>query len=234
MRVSLVIAAVALTASASGAQAFFEMFFRGPARAAPPPVRSYADPNVDVRRSEPRPRRDRSRQSSGGVVYCVRLCDGRHFPINFRGGGPELCKALCPASPTATFRGSSIADAVSSDGKRYSDIPNAFVYRERLIDGCTCNGKSPLGLARQDIDDDESLQRGDILATDEGFKSYRGDTRRSADFVPLNMKDLPKSMRSRLAETGIQPDTVAGMPIETTGVAATAERSTDGARQVSR
>jgi hypothetical protein len=232
-RGSVVLAAAALIGFGDPAQAFFEMFFRGPARSAPS-VRSYADPGADARRSAPRrERRTRTRAAaSDSIVYCVRLCDGRHFPINFRGGGPDLCKALCPASPTETFSGTSIAEARSSGGKRYSDIPNAFVYRERLVDDCTCNGKSPLGLARQDIADDESLRRGDILATQQGFMSYRGDTRRHADFVPLNMKKLPRAMK-KLADTGIRPEPVVVAPVETTGMAS-AGRYAEGGDRASR
>lgn len=228
-----VLAAVALVAFGGPAQAFFDMFFRGHVRTAPS-VRSYADPNGDARRVPGHERRDRSRTTaSGDVVYCVRLCDGRHFPINFRGGGPELCKALCPASPTQTFSGRSIADAHSADGKRYSDIPSAFVYRQRLVDDCTCNGKSPFGLARQDIAEDESLRRGDILATQQGFMSYRGDTRRYADFEPLNVKTLPPGLRKKLADTGIQSEPVVVAPVETTGVASAgryAERGDQASR----
>ena len=232
-RGSLVVAAVALIGFVSPAQAFFEMFFGGHMRSAPS-MRSYADPNFDARGSAPRrERRDRSRATgSGSIVYCVRMCDGRHFPINFRGGGPDLCKALCPASPTETFSGSSIAEARSADGKRYSDIPNAFVYRERLIGDCTCNGRSPLGLARQDIADDESLRRGDILATQQGFMSYRGDTRRHADFVPLNMKTLPRAMK-KLADTGIQREPVAVAATETTGMASAGDYA-EGSDRASR
>lgn len=231
-RGSFVLVAVALIVSGGPAQAFFDMFFHGQPRTAPPSVRSYADPNFDARSADPRrERRDRIRATgSGGVVYCVRLCDGRHFPINFRGGGPELCKAFCPASPTKTFSGSSIAEARSADGKRYTDIPNAFLYRERLVSDCTCNGNSPLGLARQDIAEDESLRRGDILATQQGFMSYRGDTRRHADFVPLDLKKAPKDVR-RLADTGIQREPAVSAPVETTG---TAGRYVERGDQVSR
>ncbi len=172
------------------------------------------------------------RTGSGSVIYCVRLCDGRHFPINFRGGGPELCKALCPASPTKTFSGGSIAESRSADGKLYTEIPNAFVYRERLVSDCTCNGKSPLGLVRQDISEDESLRRGDILATHRGFMSYRGDTRRHADFVPLDMKKLPSGLR-KLADTGIQREPVVSAPVETTGMSSAgryAERGDQASR----
>jgi hypothetical protein len=214
--------------SGSAAPAFFDMFFRGQAPSAPS-ARPYADPNADIRRSAPRHERRNAAPASrpGGTTYCVRLCDGRHFPMNFQGGGPELCKAMCPASPTQVFSGSSIAEAYSPAGKRYSDIPNAFLYRDRLVEDCTCNGKSPLGLARLDIVKDDSLRQGDILATLHGFMAYRGNTRRYADFIPLDMKQLPKAARDRLAETAILPEPVARAPAETTG-SAPASREPDG------
>ena len=227
------LAATLLALSGGGAQAFFDMFFRGYAPSAPPAARSYANPHFDGRRAAPRRERRERAKRPGGIVYCVRLCDGRHFPMNFRGGGPELCKALCPASPTKVFSGASIAEAVSTDGKPYSEIPNAFVYRARLVEDCTCNGRNPLGLARQTIENDESLRRGDILATKQGFVSYRGDTRRVADFVPLDMKKLPKRIRSRLAKTAIQPRPQVRAPAETTGVAP-AGRYVDGGHHTAR
>ncbi|MGE3987957.1 DUF2865 domain-containing protein [Pseudorhodoplanes sp.] len=201
----------------SFAQAFFDLFFRH-ARPAPPQVRSYADPSHDNR--DPVSRRGGNREGRGGsVAYCVRLCDGRYFPINYRGGGPELCSSLCPASPTQVFSGDSIDRARSDDGKRYSEIPNAYLYREKLVPGCGCAAGKPLGLARQDIEDDPTLRKGDILATKNGFMSYRGHTRRYADFEPLNINKLPKAQRRRLSETGIQPAPVSHAPAETTGMA---------------
>jgi hypothetical protein len=79
----------------------------------------------------------------GGQAWCVRGCDGRYFPVN----GPdnqsreESCHSFCPASETRLVYGSDIDNAVSDNGKSYSELPNAFRYRSEIVAGCTCNGK---------------------------------------------------------------------------------------------
>jgi hypothetical protein len=197
------------------AQSFFDLIFGGPARRENPAstTRSYADPNADprsLRRSERHTRKkERSLSDSigSGRAYCVRLCDGRYFPIHYRGGSAatELCKAFCPASPTKIFAGSLLRDAVSPDGKRYSEIPNAFVYREKLIPDCTCDGKSPGGLAQQNTEADPTLQSGDIVVTDTGLKAVRGESRQPAEFTPIDRAALPPALRKQLSVTRIQP-----------------------------
>src|SRR5437588_6069107 len=66
-------------ASTAEAGGFFDALFGG--FSAPRPVaRAYADPSADVRteRSEaPAP----APSSSGRRTFCVRLCDGRFFPL---------------------------------------------------------------------------------------------------------------------------------------------------------
>ena len=164
---------------------------------------SYADPNHD-RQSE---RRSRGGHIGGGVAYCVRLCDGRHFPISNRGGNAaEVCKSFCPASPTKVFSGGGIENAYSSDGKRYSDIPNAFVYRAKLVPDCTCDGKSAFGLASVPIEDDATLRSGDIVATNTGLTVYNGrDPHEKSAFTPIASANLSKSLRSQLADVKVTP-----------------------------
>jgi hypothetical protein len=133
---------------------------------------------------------------SGGQAYCVRSCDGRYFPIAATGGESraETCNSFCPASKTEVVYGSSIDDAATAKGKAYSELPNAFRYRKELVAGCTCNGKDPTGLARIKIEDDPTLQRGDIVAGADGLL-VAGRDRRSAS---LNLSPLPDAMRARL------------------------------------
>jgi Protein of unknown function (DUF2865) len=67
---------------------------------------------------------------SGGqyTSYCVRLCDGRYFPLHHNSN--TICEALCPATKTEIFSGSEIAQATAADGSPYQKLANAFVYRE--------------------------------------------------------------------------------------------------------
>jgi hypothetical protein len=83
----------------------------------------------------------------------------------------QLCNAFCPAAKTQVFNGSQIDHAYAGNGARYADIDNAFVYREKIVDGCTCNGKDSFGLARIDINADPTLRPGDIVATGDNVKA---------------------------------------------------------------
>src|SRR3982075_2395611 len=102
----------------------------------------------------------------GGQAYCVRTCDGRYFPISAGDGESRAasCNSFCPASETKIVYGSSIDHAATETGKPYSELPNAFRYRNELVAGCTCNGKDQLGLTPVKIEDDPTLRKGDIVA----------------------------------------------------------------------
>ncbi|MGZ3283529.1 MAG: DUF2865 domain-containing protein, partial [Xanthobacteraceae bacterium] len=96
--------------------------------------------------------------------------DFRFIRERHEGTAPEqTCSSFCPASRTKIYHGSSIEQAVATDGKRYADLSTAFVYREKLIEGCTCNGKSAFGLVSTSVQDDPTLRAGDIVATNSGL-----------------------------------------------------------------
>ena len=179
------VAATALVAlmfagAPASAQGLFDMLFGG----APRPPRGYVPPQGSAY-SDPSNPSDRqvygpggpSPAASGGtgraVSYCVRLCDGRYFPIQRHANANpvQLCNAFCPAAKTQVFNGSQIDHAYASNGARYADIDNAFVYREKIVDNCTCNGKDSFGLARIDINADPTLRQGDIVATGDNVKA---------------------------------------------------------------
>ena len=132
-------------------------FGENPAVEFPPRARATPRPNVHV-------------EASG--AYCVRTCDGRYFPApaGDQQSRAEGCKNLCPASETKVFSGSSIDSASSKDGRRYSALPNAFLYRKELVAGCTCNGKDVVGLASIKPGEDKTLRRGDIIANETGLE----------------------------------------------------------------
>ncbi len=101
------------------------------------------------------------------LAYCVRVCDGRFFPVKRHGGvtPSQACSSFCPASQTKIYHGSSIDHAVGQDGKRYAELSTAFVYREKIVAGCTCNGKDAFGLVNTSVENDPTLRPGDIVAT---------------------------------------------------------------------
>jgi len=133
----------------------------------------------------------------GGQAYCVRTCDGRYFPITAGDGQSRAasCNNFCPASETKVVYGTSIDHAVTESGKSYSELPNAFRYRNEIVAGCTCNGKDQIGLAPVRIEDDPTLRKGDIIASGGGLMvAGRGAEKRGAS---LNMSPVPQSVSSR-------------------------------------
>ena len=139
-----------------------------------PHVSAYSDPGpVMQERYGPASTPSISGGTGRYVAYCVRLCDGRHFPMQRHSNATsvQLCNAFCPAAKTQVFNGSAIDHAVAPNGARYADLDNAFVYREKILSGCTCNGKDPFGLAKIDIKSDPTLRRGDIVATGDNQKA---------------------------------------------------------------
>ncbi len=211
---ALAAGAVMVPAPPASAQGLFDFFFKGPRRQGPPPsANSYADPGYPGYNGE----RERVAAPSGiGGSFCVRLCDGRYFPLQRHSGAnpAQLCNSFCPAAETQLFSGSSIDHAVASNGSRYASLRNAFAYRERMVDNCTCNGRDAYGLVTLNVAEDPSLRSGDIVATNEGFVAYNGG-RRNAEFTPIqSYSGLSSEMRQRLAQTRITPNNATPIPPE--------------------
>jgi Protein of unknown function (DUF2865) len=188
------------TGSASAQNIFEALFGRFWNNSGPS---AYADPNSQLRNPE-------TRQDVGGLAYCVRLCDGRFFPIQRHAGvtPAQACSSFCPAAATKIYNGSSIDHAVAPDGKRYADLSTAFVYREKIVAGCTCNGKDAFGLVTTPIEEDTTLHPGDIVATNNGLLAYNGGNGRTASFTPVeSYSALSSDLRRRLTETKIEPVT---------------------------
>jgi hypothetical protein len=159
--------------------------------------------------------------SHGGpqVAYCVRTCDGRYFPMPKNAGGAnatsaKICNAMCPTAETKIYSGSNIETAAAVDGTRYSNLKNAFVYRERLIEGCSCNGRDGAGNTAIDITADPTLRPGDIVVTGNGpmmFKGGKGGAYKTSDFAPaadsvrLSAKFRDKMTAMKVAKPGNAP-----------------------------
>ena len=209
LAVALALSTIAPVKQAS-AQGLFEALFGGFQRRAPlpPRVSSFADP-LGMFGDERRERRSSGEYAGAGSGYCVRTCDGRFFPLKSGGtmSTAELCKSFCPASTTKIFSGSKIDTAVAADGTRYADLDNAFVYRERIVDNCTCNGKDTFGLAPITAAADPTLKPGDIVATNDGLATYNGHRNRSktAEFSPIDQTLASSEWRRRLMAIKVAP-----------------------------
>lgn len=150
--------------------------------------------------SEQAPRRLRHRvvlSSSGRMAatptnYCVRLCDGFAFPIGdaYRGDmrvQDIACQRACPGAQTALYTapaGAKDLDGLSRGGMPYTALPNAFRFREKVTDACSCRvvGETQSTAA---LLTDMTLKPGDIAMTRIGMRHFDGARRfpyRSADF----------------------------------------------------
>lgn len=163
LSLGLVIAVAALVAVLGGqarAQNLFDFLFGGFQRQAPQQPQQAPAPGGSIPETG----------YGGGQAFCVRLCDGRYFPLQPHptASPSQLCSAFCPATQTRIFRGNEIQTAVGQDGSRYAELKNAYLYRKQLVSGCTCNGKDSLGLVTLDAANDPTLQPGDTVATPDG------------------------------------------------------------------
>lgn len=210
--------AVSITLLATGAASagFLDSLFHGSRQQdVPLAALPYADTSATASLAQPSGIAQPPREVGTGTGYgygsggtfCVRLCDGRFFPVQRHAGATpiQMCSAFCPAAKTKIFTGSEIAHARAADGARYADLDNAFVYRQKVVPGCTCNGRDAFGLAPIDVSNDPSLRAGDIVATATGLQKFTGSQaqlRQGAGFTPMQV-GTAASQRPRLATNGV-------------------------------
>jgi hypothetical protein len=105
-----------------------------------------------------------------------------------------MCQRMCPATEAVLFShrnpGEDVARAVSASGKAYSELPNAFSYRKQFNAACSCRapGQSWAEALRQG--DDQTLERGDIVVTEERAKQM-SQPRFDAQGKPVSLDPNP-------------------------------------------
>ncbi|HYC25274.1 MAG TPA: DUF2865 domain-containing protein [Roseiarcus sp.] len=113
---------------------------------------------------------------AGSKAVCVRSCDGYFFPVSYSAGGhmndlQEMCHALCPNAEVALYSYSPSGDidqAVSIEGARYVDLPNAFKYRKTFDGSCSCRRRGQSwAQALQDAENLLGEHKNDIIVTQE-------------------------------------------------------------------
>jgi hypothetical protein len=118
-------------------------------------------------------------QSSSFRTVCVRTCDGSFFPISYAASPAKfasderVCQRMCPAAEVALYayrnQGEDIGKATSISGRPYTELPNAFRYRQEYNPSCTC--KRPGESWATAVGEDTTVERGDIVVTDEKAKA---------------------------------------------------------------
>ena len=128
------------------------------------------------------PGADLGPQSGTFRTVCVRSCDGAYFPISFATvparfpDDEKTCKALCPAAEATLYAyrnpGEDMNQAVSISGQPYSQMPNAFRFRQEFNPSCACKAAGQTWSdALKSIDDKAAAeQQGDIIVTEESAK----------------------------------------------------------------
>jgi hypothetical protein len=218
--VAIAMSLYAFAPSAASAQGFLDALFGGfggaqRSRSLPPQASSFASP-FDFGNSGER-RSSGEYAGGGGQAYCVRTCDGRYFPLQRSSSASpaEICKSFCPAAKTMVFHGGKIDTSVSGS-TRYADLDNAFVYKEKLVDGCTCNGKDATGLAQVSVVTDPTLRAGDIIATNNGLQTVRNTGNKTADFIPVTPAQLGKQLAGLKVSPQPEPAKIEPIAEETT------------------
>jgi hypothetical protein len=118
-----------------------------------------------------RPKKQRTARSHEEKLYrtvCVRTCDGYFFPVSFSTTANRFdedasaCSARGGALEHQLFSlklpDQTLEDAVSIDGHRYSDLPNALRYQRELVDGCSTGVRQASAMADQVAQERENAE----------------------------------------------------------------------------
>jgi len=119
----------------------------------------------------------------GSATYrtlCVRLCDGYYYPVSFATtpsrfrDDEQACQRTCPGTEVMLFShrnpGEEVTQAVSLDGRQYSQLPAAFKYRTEFNPSCSCRKPGQSWADALGQNRDMTVERGDIVVTEERAK----------------------------------------------------------------
>jgi hypothetical protein len=120
----------------------------------------------------------------GGDTYrtvCVRTCDGYYFPISYSTTpasfpqDEQTCQRMCPAAEVALYShrnpGEDMSQAISTGGRSYSELPNAFLFRKAFNPSCSCRPPGQTWQQTLKHLEDSTIEQGDIVVTEEQAKA---------------------------------------------------------------
>jgi hypothetical protein len=166
-------------------------------------------------------------------TLCVRTCDGFYFPISYStlpnkfAEDAQSCQRLCPAAEATLYSHRSSEDvtqAVSANGRLYTELPNAFAYRKQFNPSCSCKAAGQTWADALKQLDDQTVERGDIVVTEERAKQL------SQPQVDAQGKPLKPAPAARPGTAPPQPvpatpaSANAAAPADTTGDTDTSKR----------
>ncbi|MEF3365558.1 DUF2865 domain-containing protein [Methylocystis sp. 9N] len=138
------------------------------------------------------------RPEGGSGAYCVRACDGYYFPLvrSSQATRQQSCEFLCPSASVEAYEGGGIEYARNAKGQRYSALPTAFKFREKVTKDCSCNdpATSQAHFLRLSLTD-PTLRSGDVVVEPNGPFVYNGEK-----LVALSRSALPAPVKAHLRE----------------------------------
>jgi hypothetical protein len=128
-------------------------------------------------------------------TICVRTCDGYYFPISFATSSDrfrddeQTCQRMCPASEVSLYSyhnpGEEVAQAVSLNGRLYTELPAAFNYRKALNPACSCRRQGESWADALKVNGaDATVAPGDVIVTEQNAKRL-SQPRIGADGKPI-------------------------------------------------
>lgn len=113
-------------------------------------------------------------------TICVRTCDGFYFPISFSVPSAKfqddarICQRMCPASEVALYTfhnpGEDVNQAVSLDGRPYTELPAAFRYRTEVNPACSCRQQGQSWADAMKTGGPDQIEQGDVVVTEDRAK----------------------------------------------------------------
>jgi hypothetical protein len=109
-------------------------------------------------------------------TVCVRTCDGYYYPISFATTSArfredeEICRNTCPNAEVALYahrnQGEDMRNATALNGRPYTELPNAFRYRQQFDETCSCRKPGQTWAEALSGMRDTTIERGDIVVSD--------------------------------------------------------------------
>jgi hypothetical protein len=155
-------------------------------------------------------------------TICVRTCDGFYFPISYSTtpdqfrADEQTCQHMCPAAEVQLYTyhnpGEDVSQAVSLNGRLYTELPTAFQYRKAVSAACSCRrpGESWYE-ALKGAGPDTTVAPGDVIVTEKNAKQL-SQPRVGANGKPTQAKStaqknaVPAGSEPALAEAPGQVD----------------------------